>query len=224
MKKTILSLLFTVVMSISLIGCATKEDTEVSTAVEEVAEVEETEKVEEIVETEKAVEVEEVSEEKVEKKIPGVGDAPRGKIEITTENFYDYFRDDEYYTIEKNNFGDVEHIKLVKRFILKEEFETSFDPEKSNLDVEVAISYTDIDVDVSSDSLEMLSFNDSNFKENKVISFFHEPRGYAKKEKPIWYGVISLSQWAPNGDIKPSLSNCAKSYEVLRVAGHIYLR
>ena len=87
-------------------------------------------------------------------------------IEITTENFYDYFRDDEYYTIEKNNFGDVEHIKLVKRFILKEEFETSFDPEKSNLDVEVAISYTDIDVDASADSLEILSFNDSNFKKD----------------------------------------------------------
>jgi outer membrane murein-binding lipoprotein Lpp len=82
-----------------------------------------------------------------------------GKLEITVENFWDYFEIQEKAFVIKNAFGDFEKVKYFKGYVLKEEYSNNLNYNSSELYVKYlpqGRSVVRVEVDLQNETAKVL--------------------------------------------------------------------
>lgn len=213
MKKKILSVFLATTIVMSLIGCGTKEETSNTTNVEE--------------------EVENVAEQKVEEVVEEVVEPVA--VEITMDNWEEYFVLEDAYDLFENSFGEYDNIHLGKAFCLRQEYAEKFvtDSEEYKSKVGFELQYTTehrkVTIDPVSGTYEIgeeTYFTDAEITDTdeqpltdyRNISTSGIVRSYGENIASVFLDnrVLTTNDY---GDLNYVWKDC----EVLRAEGTLYL-
>ena len=214
MKKRILRVLLATTIVVSLIGCGAKEEVVSKDTTEEV--------VEEIAETEVEETIEEVVAEPV-------------AVEITMDNWEEYFVLEAAYDLFENSFGEYDNIHLGKAFCLRQEYAEKFvtDSEEYKSKVGFELQYTTehrkVTIDPVSGTYEIgeeTYFTDAEITDTdeqpltdyRNISTSGIVRSYGENIASVFLDnrVLTTNDY---GDLNYVWKDC----EVLRAEGTLYL-
>lgn len=150
-------------------------------------------------------------------------------VEITLENYQDYFEIADYSTLSHNAFGEVGNRCSGGKYLkLKDEYKDLIDPYQSTIAIEVSTTYAmrEISVDLNNESFKLGSFTGESTGNGKIENTYTDINegGYLSplddNDDIVFFGVYIGKLFATGtADVHDTPVEALKDFEITRVQG-----